>query len=107
MAFTRRLSLLVELVGARLFEAFQAEYLAREGRIGRGAGAVTRRPAALSSGPAIFINQPARTANIRMAVRKALALALASGFFPGLNDENLGDCHIFNIHYGSKTGDIQ
>jgi len=98
---------MLEFIGARLLVTLQAEYLAGEERVGSGTGAKAGHPTALRASPAVFINQLARAAHIRMAVRKALAFALASGFLPGLQDEDLRDCHIFNIYYGSKTGDIQ
>jgi hypothetical protein len=96
-----------ELVGARLFVALQAQNFTGQRGIGGGTGAVTRRPATLTAGAAVFIDQPARAAHVGMAVRKALALALAPGFLPSLEHENLWDCHIFIYNYGSKGRDNQ
>jgi hypothetical protein len=39
-----------------------------------------------------------------MAVRKTAAFTLASGFLPGLQDENLRDCHLFTIIMAAKKG---
>jgi hypothetical protein len=55
---------------------------------------------------AFFIGQPVGAAHIRMPVRKAPALALSPGLFPGLQYENLRDCHILYIIMAAKMGII-
>jgi len=99
-----RICLALELVGARLLIALQAQYFTSEQGFSGRAGTEARHPATLGTGPAVFIDQPARAAHVGMAVRKAPALALAPGFLPGLKHENLRDCHIFSDNYGSKIG---